>query len=177
VEAHHFCSHLNNDVHQCVIYDSDGPDARLIGIEYIISRELFESLPGEEKQYWHSHAHEVQSGTLIAPGLPLVAENEVMREYVSTYGKTIHTWQVDRGDQLPLGPPQLMMSFTPEYDVKHDLVFLRDQKYKIDTKALSENRKKNISTPTIAQGADQWAQSGVGIQFKPEPTKSLSHAA
>lgn len=27
-------------------------------------------------------------------------------------GKTFHMWQYDRGDTLPLGPPQLMMSFT-----------------------------------------------------------------
>jgi hypothetical protein len=31
VEAHHFCTHLTPDMHQCVIYDSPGPKARLIG--------------------------------------------------------------------------------------------------------------------------------------------------
>lgn len=36
---------------------------------------------------------------------------------VSTYGKTIHTWQVDRGDTLPLGAPQLMMSPTADGQV------------------------------------------------------------
>src|SRR5690242_21328415 len=33
VEAHHFCTHLAHDMHQCVIYDSNQPGARLIGIE------------------------------------------------------------------------------------------------------------------------------------------------
>jgi len=47
-----------------VIYDSDKPNARLIGLEYIISSELFEGLPEEEKVYWHSHKFEVSSGTL-----------------------------------------------------------------------------------------------------------------
>ena len=64
VEAHHFCACPNEDVRQCVIYDSDKPNARLIGLEYIISDQLFETLPEEEKIYWHSHKYEVQSGTL-----------------------------------------------------------------------------------------------------------------
>lgn len=51
--AHHYCSHINQDVRQCVIYDSDRPDARLIGIEYIISEELFNQLSTEEKKLWH----------------------------------------------------------------------------------------------------------------------------
>ncbi len=64
VEAHHFCACPNEDVRQCVIYDSDKPNARLIGLEYIISSKLFAGLPEDEKIYWHSHKYEVQSGTL-----------------------------------------------------------------------------------------------------------------
>ena len=59
VEAHHYCSCTNDEVRQCVIYDSANSNARLIGIEYIISRRLFESLPEEEKKLWHSHTYEV----------------------------------------------------------------------------------------------------------------------
>jgi hypothetical protein len=36
-----------------VIYDSDKPDARLIGIEYVVNEEVFIKLPEEEKKYWH----------------------------------------------------------------------------------------------------------------------------
>ena len=64
MEAHHFCACPNEEVRQCVIYDSDKPNARLIGTEYIISDKLFATLPEEEKVYWHSHKFEVQSGTL-----------------------------------------------------------------------------------------------------------------
>jgi diguanylate cyclase (GGDEF)-like protein len=55
VEANHFCTHLNEDFHQCVIYDSNQSDARLIGIEYIVSERIFASLPADEKRLWHSH--------------------------------------------------------------------------------------------------------------------------
>ncbi|MDB5398154.1 MAG: hypothetical protein JWQ55_172 [Rhodopila sp.] len=70
VEASHFCIHLRHDLHQWVIFDSNKPDARLIGIEYIVSAERFRSLPDDEKQLWHSHHYEVKSGVLIAPGIP-----------------------------------------------------------------------------------------------------------
>lgn len=40
---------------------------------------------------------------LYAPGVPNAAEALEMSKLVDTYGKTWHTWQVDRGDTLPLG--------------------------------------------------------------------------
>ena len=40
-----------------------------------------------------------------------------MKDFATTYGKTWHTWQVDRGDKVPLGPPQLMMAFTADGQV------------------------------------------------------------
>jgi hypothetical protein len=33
VEANHFCTHLNEDFHQCLIYDSAQADAKLLGID------------------------------------------------------------------------------------------------------------------------------------------------
>jgi len=88
VRADHYCGHVNEEVMQCVIYESDQKGARLIGIEYIISEELFKTLPEEEKRLWHSHRHEVMSGQLVAPGLPEIAEKELMKKLVNTYGKT-----------------------------------------------------------------------------------------
>lgn len=113
-------------MHQCVIYDSDKPNARLIGIEYIVTEKLFKTLPEEEKKYWHSHIHEVKSGILVAPNIPEKAEYELMEKLVTTYGKTVHTWQVDRGDSLPLGPPQLMYSLTDDSQVNWDVLKKRD---------------------------------------------------
>src|SRR5437660_5511753 len=55
IEAHHFCIHLRHDLHQCSIFDSNQPGARLIGIEYIVSEERFRQLPDDEKRLWHSH--------------------------------------------------------------------------------------------------------------------------
>lgn len=52
---------------QCILYDSPEPGARLIGIEYMISPRLYETLDQEERLLWHSHVFEVKSGMLIMP--------------------------------------------------------------------------------------------------------------
>ncbi|CAF1430048.1 unnamed protein product [Adineta ricciae] len=161
--AHHYCSHINQDVRQCVIYDSDRPDARLIGVEYIISEELFNQLPAEEKKLWHSHVYEVKSGTLVTPGVPDVAEREVMKELIHTYGKTFHTWQIDRGDPLPLGVPQLMMAFNQDGQLNPELVRQRDEYYKISAEEKKRSRA-DIQTPAVNKDADAWSKSGKAVQ-------------
>jgi len=67
--------------------------------------------------------NKVKSGMLIMPN-PNVpgavwefAETEEMKKVIGLYGKTYHFWQVDRGDTLPLGKPELMMSFTKDEQV------------------------------------------------------------
>lgn len=152
--AHHYCSHLNEEVRQCVIYDSPEPSARLIGIEYIISAKLFESLPVDEKKYWHSHAYEVKSGMLVAPQIPEMVERKDMETLANTYGKTWHTWQVDRGDPLPFGPANLMMAFTKDGQVTPSLVAEKDKMTGIKTEERKKAREP-IPWPTVALGADQ----------------------
>ena len=41
--AYHYCKPMNDDlVAQCLLYDGTGPDARLIGVEYLVSADVFE---------------------------------------------------------------------------------------------------------------------------------------
>uniref|UniRef100_A0A453L090 Oil body-associated protein 1A n=1 Tax=Aegilops tauschii subsp. strangulata TaxID=200361 RepID=A0A453L090_AEGTS len=121
VEAHHFCAHLNEDVRQCLIFDGPEAGARLIGLEYIVTEELFLTLPDEEKPLWHTHEFEVKGGVLFMPGVPGVVERRDLEQVARTYGKTVHFWQVDRGDALPLGLPQIMMALTREGQLRQDL--------------------------------------------------------
>ena len=163
VRVEHYCSHLSADVFQCVVYDSSAPTARLIGVEYIISEALFLQLPPEEKKLWHSHRYEVMSGLLTATGLSDAAEKELMTEFVSTYGKTWTLWQVDRGDQLPLGLPKLMMGFTADGQLDPKLVSERDHELHLDS-AQVKTKRAGIPTRPIAEGADAW-QTGTAFQI------------
>jgi len=160
VEAHHYCIQSNEDFAQCVIFSGNGKDAKLIGIEYIISAKLFGTLPEEERRLWHSHDYEVNSGELIAPGLPEAAEHELMEKLVSTYGKTVHTWQVDRRDTLPLGAPQVMMGFTKDGQIKPELVQDRDKRFKISSEAKRRERA-DIPDPKLLPGVNAWEQGKV----------------
>lgn len=70
VSSVHYCSCSATGEHfQCLIYDSDRADAKLIGVEYMIPEEVFLGLPEEEKRFWHSHVYEVMSGSLVLIGL------------------------------------------------------------------------------------------------------------
>lgn len=164
MEAHHYCSFLNDDVTQCVIFDSNTADAKLMGIEYIVSGKLFSGLAAQEKHLWHSHIYEVRSGQLIAPGIPEVAEKELMRKVAGTYGKTWHTWHTDQENDLPLGSPMLMMGFTQDGQAEAGMVAARDRRFDILS---AENRKSrsDLAYPPIDPDADAW-QQGIVLQLK-----------
>ncbi|KAL4855172.1 Oil body-associated protein 1A [Chlorella vulgaris] len=134
--------------------------ARLIGVEYIISERLFAELPEEERKYWHSHRYEVSSGQLVAPRVPGIAERQDMQKLCGTYGKTWHMWQVDRGDPLPYGPPQLMMAFTADGQLRQELLDERDQRYGISTADKRRQREQLQLPERVLPGADHWQSGG-----------------
>ncbi|KAL8700296.1 MAG: hypothetical protein Q9224_001033 [Gallowayella concinna] len=149
---------LDLDVRQCLIYDTPHPNARLIGIEYMISPKLYSTLDSEERRLWHSHVFEVKSGMLIMPGPPGVptagweiAETKEMEEVIGLYGKTYHFWQVDRGDKLPLGGPELMGSFTRAEQLPEGLLEERDERYGISSEQKKEKRGY-IGEPEVEKG-------------------------
>lgn len=121
----------------------------------MVTPRLFKTLPPEERKLWHTHEYEVKSGMLIMPspsGMPNsaweAAETAEMRDIIPLYGKVYHFWQVDRGDPVPMGPPQLMGSFTSEERVKlvhkeglKGLARDRDQRFGVDISVKAEKRK------------------------------------
>jgi hypothetical protein len=128
MQAHHYCKQVNAELLQCAIFDGNTEDANLIGIEYIISEELYDSLPAAEKDYWHPHNYEVLSGQLVAPGLPDIAEHELVSTLMNSYGKTWHTWHTGRpdgkggpGHKVPMGPAMLQWSFNRDGEADESL--------------------------------------------------------
>ena len=145
MEAHHFCRQVNEDLMQCVLFSGNTKDAHLNGVEYIISERLYETLPDEERQYWHPHNYEILSGTLSAPGLPDAAEHELMKQKMNSYGKTWHTWKtgsVDQpGDSIPLGPALLAWSFNRDGELRGCLLREMEKSLKLDTAKKRRNRE------------------------------------
>lgn len=112
VRTFHYCAELNPDFMQCALFDGADAGAHLTGVEYVISEALYATLPVEERQYWHAHLGEIDSGILIAPGVPRTAHDQLMTQLRGTFGKTWHTWDTHR-DILPFGEPSLMWSIPP----------------------------------------------------------------
>ena len=160
MEAHHYVSQINEDMYQAIMYDGNGEDAKIMGVEYIVSEKLFKTLPEEEKKLWHSHHHEVKSGTLIAPGIPELAEHELMEKLVSTYGKIIHTWHTDQNRTLPVGAPMIMMGFTKEGQLKQELLSERDKRFGLSTAEKKKNRE-DIPVPTVDPMANAWEKGEI----------------
>lgn len=172
MEAHHYCSILNEDVIQCVIFDGNGKAAKIMGVEYIIDEALFAGLPAKEKAMWHSHGYEVSSGQLIAPGIPAAAEHALMKRLAHTYGKTWHTWHTDQDKALPVGVPQLMMGFTADGQANATMVRQRNGRLGVDT-ATTKAQRADIRIPKADPQADGW-QHGNVIQLT-DPTGAHLH--
>jgi hypothetical protein len=145
MESHHYCDQVNEEFAQCVLYDGNTESARLHGVEYIISEKLYETLPAEEKAYWHPHNYELLSGQLQMPGLPDAAADEALRGKLNSYGKTWHFWKTgiheQPADQMPLGPPHLAWSFNHDGEAKAGLVEARDQRMGLNTTGERRDRQ------------------------------------
>ncbi len=152
MEAHHYCNQVNEDLAQCVLFDGNTAEARLMGIEYIVSERLYGTLPVEERAYWHPHNYEVLSGELRMPGLPDAAERETLARKVNSYGKTWHTWMTGMPDRtpdpLPFGPPQLQWSVNRDGELKAGMVADRDKRFGLNT---AEERKARASLVDLAR--------------------------
>lgn len=132
----------------------------------MIPKHVFEALDPEEQKLWHSHEFEVSSGMLILPQ-PSSESNadeweqkeiQAMREVSGLYGKTWHTWQVDRGDEVPLSYPTLMGSVMSNDQIDLDKALAnRDQDYGVSYKQKAASRKAaGVKGPGISENADSW---------------------
>ena len=184
MEAHHYCRQVNQDFFQCVLFDGNTKDANLIGIEYIVSERLFDSLPDEEKPYWHPHNYEILSGQLCAPGLPEAAERALMKELLNSYGKTWHTWHTGRhdgvpGDRLPLGDPKLMWSFNRDGEADEGLKANFAQHMGVDELSKRGQRQAFVELAHPQRGVDDMAAEFTGttpISGVVDATRSKSGA-
>ncbi len=102
--AHHYCKPIIADLQECQLYDSDEPDAKLVGVETVVTPKVFKSFSAEEKKLWHYHKQEIPNVDPHAPGLSAQEEKALIKSFEETYGKIYLLW--DPGKQtLPLGHP------------------------------------------------------------------------
>lgn len=163
MEAHHYCHAQNEELMQCVIFDGNTAEANLIGVEYIIADTLFEKLPADEKPLWHPHNYEILSGTLVAPGLPDVAERAFLAKKINSYGKTWHIWDTGHvghpgASSLPTGQPLLAWSFNADGEMPDTMRADRDARLHVDTAHKREDRRELARRARPQAGVDALAE-------------------
>lgn len=164
VEAHHYCSPIHDELHQCVIFDKRGQGARLLGVEYIISDRIYRSLSRQEQKYYHPHTYEVTAGLLIAPDMPPEEETQFLAGLATTWGKTWHTWP-DPKTELPLGDPLLMWAVTGDGQLPEGLLAERDREWNVSTEEL---KKRRAHIGPIPQIPSPRSIDEIGRQWTPE---------
>jgi hypothetical protein len=111
--AFHYCKPMNDElIAQCLLYDSTSRDARLIGVEYLVSGDVFKKMPPEEQAYWHDHKYEVDAGLLKSLTQSGDEEKATLAKVRTLYGKVFHTWST--GKTYPQGPARLFWAVTGE---------------------------------------------------------------
>lgn len=55
----------------CKLYDTNSPNAILIGVEYMIDSKTYTALPDREKPNWHNHKEEFVP-TRAKPNIPTI---------------------------------------------------------------------------------------------------------
>jgi hypothetical protein len=102
----HYCKLSESIVAVCQLYDGEGPDAKLVQIEFIITEDQYDQLPDKEKPSWHNHAVELtpQRGAPEFVDLPPgVNGTELLSTLQTTYGKVITLWEPS--EELPQSEP------------------------------------------------------------------------
>ena len=173
--AQHYCMARSEEMHQCLLYDSCEKNAKLLGVEYIISDRLYRQLPDAEKKYWHPHTYEVLAGGLIAPSMKPEDELAFMKALLTTWGKTWHTWP-DPRTPIPLGEPLLMWAVTGDGQLEETVLDSRDKQFNVKAADIREKRGQSIgwevpkvSLPrSVDQVGRQWTDEG---EDKPTPRR------
>jgi len=140
IETQHYCSPLRDNLFQCLLYETTTKKPKLLGVEYVISDDLYQKLPAEEKKLWHPHDFEVREGLLALIGATKEQDQDAMKLLVKTWGKTWHTWP-DPATDIPMGAPRLMWSAEKKGDVPEEMIRKRDAFWNISTQLLKKERE------------------------------------
>ena len=104
----HYCKPNDKIMMVCHLYDSNSPNATLIGVEYMITADAYKNLPDREKPNWHFHKEEFAPNR-ADPKLPMLSEqqqNTTLKKMEESFGKVIITWNPI--DKAPIFPPQVI---------------------------------------------------------------------
>ncbi|SRR5581483_10995913 len=102
--AHHYCKPVTGGLTECQLYDSDAPDARLVGVEVIVGPDVYKKFGKAEQGLWHYHKTEIPKVSATLPDLTKEEADKVVKDIENTYGKIYLLWDPGK-PELPSGRP------------------------------------------------------------------------
>jgi hypothetical protein len=101
--VHHYCKKVSGGLVECQLYDSDKPDARLIGVEVIVGKETWNKFSNKEKSLWHYHKTEIPKVEATLPDVSAEEGAKILQGIEETYGKVFILW--NPANIEPVGKP------------------------------------------------------------------------
>jgi hypothetical protein len=104
--AHHFCKKVVGGLIECQLYDSDAPNARLVGVETVVQPEVYQKFSDSEKAKWHYHKTEIPKVDAKTPDMTKAEADKLVAQLNPTYGKVYELWDPLTSVQ-PVGDPSI----------------------------------------------------------------------
>lgn len=105
--AHHWCkTGIPGFVAECQLYDSDSSNARLVGVELVVTAATWKTFRASERALWHYHKTEIPKIGATLPDLSPEEAAKVAKSLEETYGKIYLLWDPGR-QSLPTGQPSV----------------------------------------------------------------------
>lgn len=92
---HHYCKAINDDIIQCILFESTEPNARMTEVEYMVSKKLARKVIPDwsHKQNWHDHAEEIATGRVVIHNPSDPEGQKSLADFVGTTdGIIFHLW-------------------------------------------------------------------------------------
>ncbi|GAC1303837.1 MAG: hypothetical protein NVSMB19_14180 [Vulcanimicrobiaceae bacterium] len=102
--AHHWCKSVASGITECQLYDSDEPNARLVGVETIVSPAAHAAFESAERPLWHYHKDEIPKVSATTPDMTPEEAKKFVADLGDTYGKVWLLWDPQTTPQ-PVGTP------------------------------------------------------------------------
>lgn len=102
--VHHYCKQVAGGLTECQLYDSDKPDARLIGVEMVVDAATYNKFSKKEKALWHYHKIEIPKVDAVLPDLSPEEAAKTLKDLQETYGKVYILWNPAESE-WPSGEP------------------------------------------------------------------------
>jgi hypothetical protein len=112
----------------------------------------------------------VLAGGLIAPEMSRAEETDFMRQILTTWGKTWHTWP-DPTTPIPLGEPLLMWALSADGQADAEVVRERDRQFNVSVAEIRKRRVEEIGyevprvpfPKSVDQVGRQWTARGPDV--------------